>query len=69
MDHTIVPDQQGYGCTEKGTRIKQFTRDFSATRPNQKWNADTSNVWTAEGWLYLAVVLDLCAARGWLGGE
>jgi putative transposase len=42
-------------------------QDFSATRPNQKWNADISYVWTNEGWLYLAVVLDLFARRvvGW----
>lgn len=40
-------------------------QDFSAERPNQKWNADISYVWTAEGWLYLA--LDLFARRvvGW----
>jgi putative transposase len=30
-------------------------QDFSAERPNQKWNADISSVWTAEGWLYLAL--------------
>jgi putative transposase len=42
-------------------------QDFSAARPNQKWNADISYVWTSEGWLYLAVVLDLFARRvvGW----
>jgi putative transposase len=44
-----------------------LAQDFSATRPNQKWNADISYVWTSEGWLYLAVVLDLFARRvvGW----
>jgi len=42
-------------------------QDFSAERPNQKWAADISYVWTDEGWLYLAVVLDLFARRvvGW----
>src|SRR5918994_4280259 len=42
-------------------------QDFSAERPDQKWNADISYVWTSEGWLYLAVVLDLFARRvvGW----
>ena len=34
-------------------------RDFSADEPNRKWVADTTYIWTAEGWLYLAVVLDL----------
>jgi putative transposase len=42
-------------------------QDFSAERPNQKRNADISYVWTGEGWLYLAVILDLYARRvvGW----
>jgi putative transposase len=42
-------------------------QNFSAERPNQKWAADISYVWTSEGWLYLAVVLDLFARRvvGW----
>ncbi|WP_237062298.1 IS3 family transposase [Loktanella sp. M215] len=34
-------------------------RDFTADRPNQKWLADFTYIWTAEGWLYVAVVLDL----------
>ncbi len=42
-------------------------QDFAAARPNQKWGADISYVWTREGWLYLAVVIDLFARRvvGW----
>jgi putative transposase len=42
-------------------------QDFSAKRPNEKWGADISYVWTREGWLYLAVVMDLFARRvvGW----
>src|ERR687894_2426659 len=46
-------------------------QDFSAERPNQKWNADISYVWTNEGWLYVAVVLDLFARRvvGWAVSE
>lgn len=34
-------------------------RNFSPTAPNQAWSADLTYVWTDEGWLYLAVVLDL----------
>jgi putative transposase len=34
-------------------------RNFHADRPNQKWAGDITYVWTAEGWLYLAVMLDL----------
>ena len=43
-------------------------RAFVAKRPNQKWLADFTYVWSAEGWLYVAVVLDLFSRRvvGWL---
>ena len=34
-------------------------RDFVADRPNQKWLTDITYIPTQEGWLYLAVVLDL----------
>ena len=42
-------------------------RQFAATRQNQKLVADFTYVWTAEGWLYVAVVLDLFSRRvvGW----
>jgi len=42
-------------------------RDFSVSAPNQKWLADLTYVPTAEGWLYLALVLDLFARKivGW----
>lgn len=33
-------------------------RDFSATAPNQKWVGDIVGIWTDEGWLYLAALLD-----------
>jgi putative transposase len=44
-----------------------LTQDFSATGPDQKWAADISYIWTAEGWLYLALVIDLFSRRiiGW----
>ena len=34
-------------------------RNFAPAAPNQAWSADITYVWTDEGWLYLAVVLDL----------
>jgi putative transposase len=42
-------------------------QDFSADGPNQKWAGDISYIWTSEGWLYLAVILDLYSRRviGW----
>ncbi len=41
--------------------------NFTADIPNRKWAGDISYVWTAQGWLYLAVVLDLHSRRviGW----
>ena len=44
-----------------------LNRDFHATRPNEKWLADITCIPTAEGWLYLAVVLDLFSRKiiGW----
>lgn len=42
-------------------------REFTATGPNQKWAADITYLSTGEGWLYLAVVMDLFSRRivGW----
>ncbi len=34
-------------------------RQFKTEGPNQKWVADFTYIWTAEGWLYVAVVLVL----------
>ena len=40
---------------------------FQASGPNQKWVADFTYIWTAEGWLYAAAVMDLYSRRivGW----
>jgi transposase InsO family protein len=37
----------------------RLNQDFSATAPNQKWASDFTYIETGEGWLYLAVVIDL----------
>ena len=58
---------------DKGQRLESaiapnsLDREFTATAPNQKWVADFTYVWTTEGWLYVAAVLDLFARRivGW----
>ena len=41
------------------------------TQPNQTWVTDLTYVWTAEGWLYVAVMLDLWSrcVVGWATGE
>lgn len=42
-------------------------RQFAVTQPNRVWAADITYLPTREGWLYLAVILDLCSRRvvGW----
>ncbi len=42
-------------------------QDFAATAPDQKWAAGISDIWTTEGWLYLAIVPDFFSRRiiGW----
>ena len=46
-------------------------QNFTATGPDEKWGVDISYIWTREGWLYLAVVIDLFARRvvGWATGD
>ncbi|RYZ14214.1 MAG: IS3 family transposase, partial [Myxococcaceae bacterium] len=52
-DHPIAPERLG--------------RDFHRDAPNETWVTDVTYVWTLEGWLYLAVMLDLFSRRvvGW----
>ena len=42
-------------------------RQFVADGPNRKWAADFTYLWTAQGWLYVAVVIDLYSRKvvGW----
>ena len=48
-----------------------MAQDFTPDGPDRKWGADISCIWTAEGWLHLAVVLDLFPRRvvGWATGD
>ena len=48
-------------------RPNVLDRTFDASAPNRKWIADFTYVWTAEGWLYVAAVIDLFSRRvvGW----
>jgi putative transposase len=56
----------------KGQWVAQnlLDRQFRVATPNQVWVSDITYVATAEGWLYLTVVLDLCSRRvvGWAMG-
>lgn len=48
-----------------------LARNFETTAPNLAWVTDITYVWTAEGWLYLAAILDLFSRRvvGWATSE
>ena len=45
----------------------QLDRNFTASAPNKIWVTDITYIWTREGWLYLAAILDLFSRRvvGW----
>lgn len=49
----------------------RLQRDFTASAPNRVWATDITYLWTTEGWLYLAVMLDLFSRRvvGWAMSE
>jgi transposase InsO family protein len=44
-----------------------LNREFSASRPNERWVTDITYVWTDEGWAYVAVIIDLFSRSvvGW----
>lgn len=56
---------------DEGTRAAAspnlLERQFAADGPNRKWVADFTYIWTAQGWLYVAAVIDLFSRRvvGW----
>jgi putative transposase len=49
----------------------RLQRNFHVQGPNQVWVADITNVWTGQGWLQVAAVMDLYARRivGWASGR
>lgn len=65
--HPITTRRQ-VGVIPAPNRLHQ---DFSATRVNSKWVSDFTYIDTAEGWLYLAIVLDLFSRKvvGWAMAE
>jgi putative transposase len=66
-----VPQRRRWRKKASGTRPdhvrNHLARDFSADEPNTKWVTDITYIRTAEGWLYLSVVVDLYSGRvvGW----
>jgi len=63
-----VTTQREPGTIPAPNRLNQ---DFSVSRANKKWVSDFTYIDTAEGWLYLAVVLDLFSRKvvGWAMAE
>lgn len=68
----VVKQTERYKRTTKANPDHQLAPnlldgDFEAKRPNAKWCADITYIPTQEGWLYLAVILDLFSRRivGW----
>ena len=66
-----IPAVQRWHGRKSGQRpdglSNHLARDFAVTEPNTKWVTDITYIRTGEGWLYLAVVLDLATRRviGW----
>jgi putative transposase len=84
--HRIARIMRGNGLRAKAARKYKATtnskhslpvapnlleQNFMADKPDQKWVSDITYVWTDEGWLYLAVVLELYSRRviGWAIAE
>lgn len=72
--------EQGCSVKSKGRRVvttdsrhsdpvapNLLKQQFEAAEPDQKWLTDITAIWTQEGWLYLAAILDVCSRRivGW----
>ncbi len=72
-DHGLrgIPERRRWRTKPTGTRPdhvqNHLARDFTADEPNTKWVTDITYIRTAEGWLYLSVVVDLYSGRvvGW----
>jgi putative transposase len=66
-----IPQRRRWRKKSTGVRPESvqnhLARDFSANQPNTKWVTDITYIRTAEGWLYLSVVIDLYSGEvvGW----
>ena len=70
--HIRAKQTRRYKATTKRNKShpvapNKLKRDFSTNRPDQKWLADITYISTLEGWLYLALLMDLYSRRivGW----
>jgi putative transposase len=72
QDHLVARAKRRFKFTTQASPANpvapnELQRKFQVTEPDAFWNGDITYVWTAEGWLYLAVLLDLFSRRivGW----
>jgi putative transposase len=72
LEGITAKQKRRFVCTtdsdhELPVKENRLNQEFIAAMPHQKWAADITYIWTREGWLYLAVVLDLFSRRviGW----
>jgi transposase InsO family protein len=54
----------------KPVYANELEQNFDVQQPNQAWVQDITYIWTSEGWLYLAIVIDLYSRKvvGWSMG-
>lgn len=71
-DHAIrAKTVRRFKVTTRSDRLKQcvdlVNRDFQVDRPNRIWSSDITYIPTRQGWIYLAIILDLHSRRvvGW----
>jgi len=59
------------GVPPEAAAANTLRREFAATRPNEKWAGDITSVPTRQGWLHVAVLMDLYSRRivGWAMGD
>lgn len=59
LSRSVLASRRGISDPRARFAPNHLNREFTAEEPNTKWVTDTKAVETAEGWLYLAVILDL----------
>ena len=59
----VTTDSNPIASWRLGVAVNWLDGDFAADLHNRKWAGDITYIWTSEGWLYLAVILDLHSQR------
>jgi transposase InsO family protein len=61
--HSLARQRKAYKKMSRGETDHRYenvlARDFTATRPNQKWVTDITYIATQQGWAYLSTIKDL----------